>query len=74
MGMRLLTTRKLNEHVKLHIVPRIFMIFQKSDTVLKREIGRQEVFQEIDFGVQEILEGGTVGDDIIKSAARVLGR
>ena len=45
------------------------MMFQNSDTVFEREIRRQEVLKEIDFGMQEILKGGTVGDDIIKSAA-----
>jgi len=26
------------------------MMFQKSDTVVERDIGRQEIFKEIDFG------------------------
>jgi len=50
------------------------MIFQKSDTVVERDIGRQEIFEEIDFGTQEILKGGTSRDDITKSAACVLDR
>jgi hypothetical protein len=74
MGTRLFASHKSGENVELQIVPRGFMIFQKSDTVMEREIGRQEVFKEIDFGMQEILKGGAVRDDMIQSAACVLDR
>jgi hypothetical protein len=69
MGMRPFTSHwhKSSGQVKLEIVPRSFMMFQKSDSVFEREIGRREVFKEIDFSMQEILKGGTVGDYIIKS-------
>ena len=52
------------------------MMFQKSNTVVERDIQvrRMEVFKEIDFGMQDILKEGAVGDDIEKSAACVLDR
>jgi hypothetical protein len=74
MGMRIFASDKSSERVELEIVPRSFMMFQKSDTVFESKVGRQEVFKVINFGMQEILKGGTVGDDVIKSAARVLDR
>jgi len=41
---------------------------------VEREIGGQEVFKDINFGMEEILKGGTSRDDITKSAACVLDR
>ncbi len=72
MGTEPFASCKPSEHVELQFVPRSFMMFQKSDTVVERDIGRQKVFKEIDFGTQEILKGGTSRDDITKSAACVL--
>ena len=75
MGTRLFATHnKSSEQVELQIVPRSLMMFQKGGTVREGEIGKQEVFKEVDFGMQEILKGGAVRDDIIKSAACVLDR
>ena len=70
MGMTFVvfTSQKLSGHVKLQILPRGFMMFQKSDTVIEREIRRQKVFEEIDLCMQDILKGDTVGDDVIESA------
>ena len=65
---------KLHEHVELQIFPCSFMMFQKGDTIVERDIERQNGFKMIDFGMQDILKEGTVRDDIVKSAARVLDR
>ena len=67
--MRIPSSHKSIKRVKLEIIPCSFMMFQNSYTVFEREIRRQEVFKVIDFGMEEILKGGTVGDDVMKSAA-----
>jgi len=50
------------------------MVLQKCDTVVERHVGRKEVLKLIEFGMQDVLKGSAVGDDIIESATCVLGR